>query len=57
MSDAERDQVPTKTTIHRILERHGRVRTRRRTQRRFHAGAPGTYHLDRSASESSAVLQ
>ncbi len=36
------DQVPTKTTIHRILERHGRVRPRRRSQRRFHAGAPGT---------------
>src|SRR6059036_461541 len=36
------DQVPTKTTIHRILERHGRVRPPRRSQRRFHAGAPGT---------------
>ena len=36
------DQVPTKTTIHRILERHGRVRPRRRSHRRFHAGPPGT---------------
>lgn len=36
------DQVPTKTTVHRILERHGRVRPRRRSQRRFHAGPPGT---------------
>lgn len=36
------EDVPTKTTIHRILERHGRVRPRRRSRRRFHAGAPGT---------------
>src|SRR5216684_3464156 len=36
------DQVPTKTTIHRILERHGRVRPRRRSSRRMHPGAPGT---------------
>lgn len=36
------DQVPTKTTVHRILERHGRVRPRRRSRRRFHAGPPGT---------------
>jgi len=36
------DQVPTKTTIHRILERHGRVRPRRRSTRRMHPGAPGT---------------
>ncbi len=36
------DQVPTKTTIHRILERHGRVRPRRRSPRRMHPGAPGT---------------
>jgi len=35
-------QVPTKTTIHRILERHGRVRPRRRSTRRMHPGAPGT---------------
>ncbi|MGH7753278.1 MAG: IS481 family transposase, partial [Gemmatimonadales bacterium] len=35
-------QVPTKTTVHRILERHGRVRSRRRSQRRFHGGPPGT---------------
>jgi len=36
------DQVPTKTTVHRILERYGRVRPRRRSRRRFHAGPPGT---------------
>ena len=36
------DQVPTKTTVHRILERHGRVRPRRRPRRRFHQGPPGT---------------
>ena len=36
------DQVPTKTTVHRILERHGRVKPRRRARRRFHAGPPGT---------------
>src|SRR2546428_1402375 len=36
------NQVPTKTTIHRILERHGRVRPRRRSSRRMHPGAPGT---------------
>ena len=36
------DQVPTKTTVHRILERHGRVTPRRRSRRRFHQGPPGT---------------
>lgn len=36
------DQVPTKTTVHRILERYGRVQPRRRARRRFHAGPPGT---------------
>ena len=36
------EQVPTKTTIHRILERHGRVKPRRMTRRRFHAGRPLT---------------
>lgn len=36
------DEVPTKTTVHRILERYGRVRPRRRSRRRFHAGPPGT---------------
>jgi putative transposase len=36
------EQVPPKTTIHRILERHGRVRPRRRSRRRFHAGRPGS---------------
>jgi transposase InsO family protein len=36
------DEIPTKTTIHRILERHGRVRPRRRRTRRFHSGPPGT---------------
>ena len=36
------DQVPTKTTIHRVLARHGRVRPRRRSPRRMHPGAPGT---------------
>jgi transposase InsO family protein len=36
------DQVPTKTTVHRILERHGRVKPRRRARRRFHQGRPGT---------------
>ena len=36
------DQVPTKTTVHRILERYGRVRPRRASRRRFHAGRPGT---------------
>jgi putative transposase len=35
-------EVPTKTTVHRILERHGRVRPRRRSRRRFHQGPPGT---------------
>jgi putative transposase len=35
-------QVPTKTTIHRILERYGRVRPRRRSPRRMHPGAPAT---------------
>jgi len=35
-------QVPTKTTVHRILERHGRVQPRRRSRRRFHAGPPAT---------------
>lgn len=35
-------QVPTKTTIHRILERHGRVKPRRAPRRRFHQGPPGT---------------
>src|SRR5260370_9759405 len=34
------DLGPTKTTIHLILERHGRVRPRRRSHRRFHAGPP-----------------
>jgi transposase InsO family protein len=34
--------VPTIATIHRILERHGRVRRRRRARRRFHAGRPAT---------------
>lgn len=37
-----REQVPTKTTVHRILERHGRVKPRRRSRRRFHHGPPGT---------------
>lgn len=32
--------VPTKTTVHRILERHGRVQPRRRSRRRFHQGPP-----------------
>jgi len=36
------DQVPTKTTVHRILERYGRVRPRRASRRRFHPGRPGT---------------
>lgn len=36
------DQVPTKTTVHRVLERYGRVRPRRPSRRRFHAGRPGT---------------
>ncbi|MGH9660949.1 MAG: integrase core domain-containing protein [Bryobacteraceae bacterium] len=36
------DQVPTKTTVHRILERDGRVQPRRRSRRRFHAGPPDT---------------
>jgi transposase InsO family protein len=36
------DQLPTKTTIHRILERHGRVKPRRRSRRRFHAGPPAS---------------
>jgi len=35
-------QLPTKTTVHRILERHGRVKPRRRSRRRFHQGPPGT---------------
>ena len=34
--------VPTIATVHRILERHGRVRRRRRARRRFHAGRPET---------------
>jgi len=34
--------VPTIATIHRILERHGRVRHRRRARRRFHSGRPET---------------
>ncbi len=34
------DLVPTKTTIHRILERHALVVPRRRSRRRFHAGRP-----------------
>jgi putative transposase len=42
MSRIPTEQVPTKTTVHRILERHGRVRSRRRSQRRFHGGPPGT---------------
>ena len=36
------DQVPTKTTVHRILERYGRVRPRRAARRRFHAARPTT---------------
>lgn len=36
------DQVPTKTTVHRILERHGRVQPRRATRRRYHSGRPLT---------------
>lgn len=36
------ERVPTIATVHRILERHGRVRRRRATRRRFHAGAPGS---------------
>ncbi len=36
------DQVPPKTTVHRILERYGRVQPRRRSRRRFHQGPPGT---------------
>jgi hypothetical protein len=32
------EQVPTKTTIHRILERHGRVRPRRRRRGDNHKG-------------------
>ena len=34
--------IPTKTTVHRILERHGRVQPRRRSRRRFHQGPPQT---------------
>jgi hypothetical protein len=36
------EQVPTKTTVHRILERYGRVRSRRSARRRFHAARPTT---------------
>ena len=36
------DQVPSKATVHRILERHGRVQPRRRSRRRFHQGPPQT---------------
>ena len=36
------DQVPSKATGHRILERHGRVQPRRRSRRRFHQGPPQT---------------
>ena len=36
------EQVPTKTTVHRILERHGRVQPRRAPRRRFHSGRPLT---------------
>lgn len=34
------EQVPTKTTVHRILERYGRVQPRRASRRRFHSGRP-----------------
>jgi transposase InsO family protein len=33
-------EIPAKTTVHRILERHGRVQPRRRSRRRFHQGPP-----------------
>ena len=36
------DQVPTTTTVHRILERYDLVVPRRRSRRRYHAGAPQT---------------
>jgi putative transposase len=36
------DQVPAIPTLHRILERHGRTRRRRRSQRRAHPGRPQT---------------
>jgi putative transposase len=36
------DQVPAMATLHRILERHGRVRRRRRSRIRAHPGRPQT---------------
>lgn len=36
------EQVPAVPTLHRILERHGRIRRRRRSQRRAHPGRPRT---------------
>jgi len=36
------DQLPAISTLHRILERHGRTRRRRRSQRRAHPGRPQT---------------
>ncbi len=34
------EQVPTKTTVHRILERYGRVQPQRASRRRAHSGQP-----------------
>lgn len=39
-SEVPREQVPTIATVHRILERNGRVRRRRRARRRAHPGRP-----------------
>jgi putative transposase len=36
------DEVPVRSTIHRILVQHGRVPRRRRSQRRAHPGPPRT---------------
>ena len=49
------DQVPSKATVHRILERHGRVQPRRRSRRRFHQGPPQTDRKSTSQNSSNVV--
>lgn len=42
LDDHPADQVPARSTIHRILVRHGRVSRRRRSRVRVHPGRPQT---------------
>jgi transposase InsO family protein len=42
LADWPAERVPAISTIHRILDRHGRVPRRRRSRRRAHPGRPST---------------